>query len=260
MTDEQRTPGPRREQGTFTVATYNVHRWLAPDRTEAPERAVRVIRELDADIVALQEVALLHDRGLGEEFANLDDYRHDEPTHTDALLAQATGMEVVPGPTMLRDNTSYGNCLLTRAPVLEVRRHDLSYDGREPRGVLDVDLSLNGGVLRVMATHFGLNPAERHNQATQLVSLLEQRPERDVILMGDFNQWFPWWGSLRPLTDWFESSPYHRTFPTCWPLLPLDRIWVHPFRRLMSIGPHRSRASRRASDHLPVKAVVQHRP
>jgi endonuclease/exonuclease/phosphatase family metal-dependent hydrolase len=39
-------------------------------------------------------------------------------------------------------------------------------------------------------------------------------------------------------------------------LLALDRIWVHPAAAVVSQWVHRSPLSRRASDHLPLGAVL----
>ena len=51
-------------QRTLRVCTYNIHKCKGLDRRTRPERIASVIAELDADIVALQEVA-----------TNSEDYR-----------------------------------------------------------------------------------------------------------------------------------------------------------------------------------------
>ena len=40
----------------FRVATYNIHKCKGLDQRVKPDRIVEVLREIDADIVALQEV------------------------------------------------------------------------------------------------------------------------------------------------------------------------------------------------------------
>jgi len=174
--------------------------------------------------------------------------------HTEARLAEATGMTVVSGPTMRRATASYGNLLLSRHPVVAVRRHDMSTHEREPRGALDVDLEVNGRCERVLVCHLGLNAAERTLQVHQLVELLRTPPGAPAILLGDLNQWFPWWGPARPLNALFGGHPLRRSFPARLPLLPLDRIFVRPGRRVQRVVAHRSRLARQASDHLPVYA------
>lgn len=230
------------------VATYNVHAWVGGDGRYDPQRCLAVLAELAPDVVGMQEVTLLDaDAGQG---APLEVRVH----HTEARLAGATGMTVVSGPTMRREAASFGNLLLSRYPVLAVRRHDISTRDREPRGVLDVTLDVHGQRERVLVCHLGLNAAERTRQVQQVVELLSQPPGAPAILLGDLNQWFPWWGPARPLNALFGGHPLRRSFPARMPLLPLDRIFVRPGRRVQRVVAHRSRLSRQASDHLPVYA------
>lgn len=236
----------RSDSGAIAVATFNVHRWIGADGVCNPMRGFRVINALQADVIGLQEVRLLYDQR--------------EPGTTEHLLASTTGMRVISGPTMLRRDVSYGNVLLTRRPVLDVRHHDLSVNDREPRGVLDVDIEWEGAPLRVLVTHLGLNPAERTGQARRLLELLAPpADDRVVALLGDLNQWFPWLGPLRKLHGWFGYHPVFRTFPSWLPVFPLDRILVQPNSRLVHIRVHRSREARVASDHLPLIAFISGR-
>jgi len=39
--------------------------------------------------------------------------------------------------------------------------------------------------------------------------------------------------------------------------MALDRLWVHPRRRLQKVEAHTSKLARIASDHLPLKAVIK---
>ena len=43
---------------SFKVASYNIHKAVGLDRRRDPDRVVAVLRELDADIIALQEADL----------------------------------------------------------------------------------------------------------------------------------------------------------------------------------------------------------
>lgn len=221
------------------IATYNLHGCVGLDGRYAPERILAVLRELDADVLALQEVQWNPDA----KGNLLDDYAH------------ALGCRVVPGPTLMRHTGHYGNALLTRLPVRNVRSIDLSVDGREPRGALDVVLEGPRGGLRVMTTHLGLLPAERRQQVKWLlVFLAEADVELPAALLGDINEWFLWGRPLRWLHRYFTPTPALATWPAPLPLLALDRIWVHPAGGLRSISAHRTPLARRASDHLPLCA------
>jgi endonuclease/exonuclease/phosphatase family metal-dependent hydrolase len=228
---------------SFRVATYNVHKCVGLDQRRDPVRIASVIRELDGDIVGLQEV---DNRFAGSpESAQMD------------FLARETGYEAVPGPTIKLLNGHYGNVLLTRWPVVKKREIDLCFTCREPRGALETILSVRGHEVRVIVTHLGLARAERRHQIAQLVgSLGENTSALVTILLGDLNEWLPLGSGLRPIHARLGRSRGLMSFPSWRPFLALDRIWVSPKEAIRNIRVHSTRLSRRASDHLPVVAEL----
>ncbi len=158
---------------------------------------------------------------------------------------------------MLRRDAHYGNLLLSRFPVISTSRHDISTPGREPRGVIDAELSVRGTRVRILATHLGLAMRERVQQMNALMRLLDNAPEADsdipTVLLGDFNEWRPFAPSLRRLERMFSDIAALRSFPSRLPLLAFDRVMVRGLK-LMSSDTHRQAPARHASDHLPVKA------
>jgi len=228
------------------VATYNIHRCIGSDGRHDAERVAGVIRELGADIVGLQEVDARYHVEDGDDQAE--------------YLAAATGMTAVSGPALVRHTGTYGNAVLTRWPVKEVRRVEIGVSGREPRAVLDVDIDVGGFDSRVVVTHFGLRPSERRLQAEMLVRMLGPSRDRCTIVLGDFNEWAPVSETLRRLRAELGPARGVRSFPSLLPALPLDRIWVRPASALVRLAAHRSRRATFASDHLPVVATVRIRP
>lgn len=228
---------PEHTPGRLAVATYNIHAGVGRDRRTNIPRLAAVIRELDADIIALQEV-------LGHDVLD--------------TLAEATGFHAVAGPTLLREGRHYGNAVLTALPLGQVECIDLSVPGREPRGAIDLHLATRESHLRLLITHLGLGPGERRHQIRRLMEQLEHGPRADItLLLGDLNEWLLWGRPMRWLTRWFTRTPAPATFPAFLPLLALDRIWVRPRPRLLSVTAHRSRLARLASDHLPLKAIIE---
>ncbi|MGH7789433.1 MAG: endonuclease/exonuclease/phosphatase family protein [Candidatus Binatia bacterium] len=226
----------------LTVASYNVHRCIGRDGRHDPGRVAKVLDELKADVIALQEV----------------DFRYHVRQGVDQLqyLAKATGFESVWGPVLYGARGQYGNGLLTRHEVLEVRGIDLSVPRYQRRGALDVDLRVDGRTLRIVAAHLGLGLKERQIQVRRLLTALAAHDGAPLILLGDFNEWRPPSGPLRRLHRRFGRTPGVRSFPSNFPLLALDRIWVQPRQALVALDVHNTSRARRASDHLPIKAVI----
>jgi endonuclease/exonuclease/phosphatase family metal-dependent hydrolase len=166
-------------------------------------------------------------------------------------------MQAIPGLTLARHDGPFGNALLTRRKVLAVRRLGFTYSRREPRNALDVDLEVAGETVRVIVTHLGLWPAERRYQVKRILELIRTTPvcER-IVVLGDINEWLPYGRPLRWMHALFGRSPAERSFPSRWPLVALDRVWVRPRHALLALKAHRTPLAVAASDHLPVKAIV----
>jgi endonuclease/exonuclease/phosphatase family metal-dependent hydrolase len=224
-------------EAPLRLATWNIHACVGRGGAFRPQRTARVLCELAGDVLALQEVEHHSVDGL-----DLLDY-----------FSSRTGLTGIAGPTLRRGARHYGNALLTRLPVLDVTRVDLSIEGREPRGALDVLLGWQSRRLQVIATHLGLSPIERRRQVRRLLARVETRQADVVVLMGDLNEWLLWGRPLRWLRGHFPPSPQPSTWPASAPLFALDRIWARPEPPL-HLDTHRSPLARIGSDHLPLKA------
>ena len=221
------------------VATYNIHAGIGRDGRFNAQRIARVINELGAEVIALHEV----ESNSGDLGAL-------------GVLAAETGLRALAGPTMLRGEATYGNALLTRCDVSGIERIDLSVPGREPRGALDVRLRCRGARFRVVATHLGLGRAERGRQVRLLMDRFDPADTLPTVLMGDMNEWILWSKPLRELHNRFGKTAAPATFPAFFPLFALDRLWVRPGNRLVSLYRHWTPLSRVASDHLPLIAEI----
>lgn len=223
------------------LATYNIHRCRGYDKKKDPARINAVLEQIDPDIVAFQEADYA---GTVEE---LD------------FVTGDVSLYQVAGPTITSGSSRYVNILISRYPPVAVRKINLSYPGREKRGALDVDIDCHGTVIRVMATHLGLKPAERRKQAEILLERIHDPAlSRDItILMGDMNEWFLWGRPHRLIHRYFGRSPAIATYPSRFPLFPLDKIWCHPPGRLNRVNKHDTSLARSASDHLPLTGCLR---
>jgi endonuclease/exonuclease/phosphatase family metal-dependent hydrolase len=222
-----------------TVATWNIHSAIGTDGRFAPERIGQVIKEMNADIVGLQEVPLG-----GSDWPDVLRF-----------LQAATGFHGVEGPTHCNPRRRFGNAVLSRYPIIASRSIDLSFGRCEPRGALDADIDCHGHPLRIIATHLGLRPGERRAQIKTLLEVFGTN-QMPMILMGDINEWLTWGRPLRMLESHFEAVPAPVTFPSRYPVFALDRIWISPRRRLVHVEVHVTALSRLASDHLPLIARI----
>jgi endonuclease/exonuclease/phosphatase family metal-dependent hydrolase len=236
------------------IATYNVHACVGRDGRYDPDRVAGVIRELNADVVALQEFTYPASVALD--------------TRAPVVLTTLDRYQCALGPTRHRTGPfagvqrtqtvteCFGNALLTRHPIVEVHRIDLSMESREARGALAATIDVDGTVLHVLATHLGLRIHERRFQVRQIVDYLDSVRTALVIVLGDFNDWLPGRSAAHVLDRRLGRPPRPATFPVSWPIVALDRVWVHPQRALRRVSVHATAAARLASDHLPVVAEI----
>ena len=229
----------------LTVATYNAHSWVGMDGRKDPQRTMRVLEDLEADMIALQEV-LLPAGGFGGF------------TLTD--LTRATGMEAIPGPTLRRADSDFGNVLLSMRPLRDVRLVDISVEGCEPRGAIMATVDIQSLSVSVMATHLGLRGHERRKQIRRLMREFPAPPERPLILMGDFNEWHLFSPGLAILNARFGRQSAAPSYPSFFPLLALDRILVSPRAAGGKIEAVKTSLTRIASDHLPVRGTARFQP
>ena len=223
------------------VASYNVHGCLGRDGRRDVARIVHILREIDADVVGLQEVESRHGRSEIDQAEN---------------LAAALGMACIEGPLLHHAKRGwYGNALLTRLEVQAVRRVLFDSCGVEARGAILCDLRAGDGTRwRVMTTHLDLRSRHRRRQFATLLDQLVPSPRAPTALLGDFNEW---WSRSRGLTELrrhAELPPSPPTFPAWLPALRLDRIAFSGCRLRGAVRRQFTPLTRRASDHLPIFA------
>jgi endonuclease/exonuclease/phosphatase family metal-dependent hydrolase len=225
-----------------TIATYNVHRWTGVNGRAAidPARAGFVISELDADVIALQEV--------------LRPYDKEDPL---PALCRALGLHFVFAATRVHKRGEQGNAILSRFPIESCSVLDISHSRIEKRGVLAAQFGGADNSLSVIATHLSLVDRTRSRQVHSLL----QHPELNsgpAVLLGDMNAWRKCKATQR-LEDQFsrhDNQKWPASFPAPRPVLALDRIYSTNVE-IRNVYSHSTPSSRRASDHLPIVAEVR---
>ena len=148
-----------------------------------------------------------------------------------------------------------GLSLVTETKIVEmtssqakwISRHDLQFE--------DIN---SGRRFYVFNTHFDHRAVVARKESSKLIlqKIDEIAGSNAVILMGDFNEWHRWGGTLRRLQKLFGPLPAPATFPSRYPLLALDRILVRPAGLLTAVKAFRGASAPIASDHLPLTAQV----
>ena len=227
-----------------TFASYNIHKAVGLDRRRDPDRILTILREIDADVVALQEV----DRRFGRRMTALplDAIRE----HTDYQ----------PVPLSLKPDSLgwHGNALLVRKGIELLDVAPVPLPTLEPRGAIRADLSIDGQRVRVVGMHLDLSGLRRRHQIRAVLGHLGDCGSTcPTVLMGDFNEWAVLGGCFREFGgDWQVLSP-GRSFPSRRPVAQLDRIVVSNEWNVLRSGVHHSPLAARGSDHLPVSAALE---
>jgi endonuclease/exonuclease/phosphatase family metal-dependent hydrolase len=237
-------PGGHDPALTISVASYNVHKCVGTDGLFDPQRILRVVLELDADIIALQEA----DQRFGSRKGLLD---------LEALKHEGGYRSVLDEGSRKLSHGWHGNVVLYRAgKVTGVDK--LTLPGFEPRGAVLVDFEVGGIPLRIIGAHLGLLHSSRSRQAEAILGAAHPVDDRAVILLGDTNEWRMGDRSALRLFDphLADVDMAIASFPSRFPLWPLDRVLTNRHVTVYEMFAVETERSRVASDHLPVKAVI----
>jgi endonuclease/exonuclease/phosphatase family metal-dependent hydrolase len=243
----RRSPPTLPPAGAFRLATYNVHRCIGMDGRQSVRRILRVLAEIDADLIALQEVS-----AVGANQAT--------------QLGLELGFHVLFCPTLHGDH-AYGHALLSRHPIKARLIGPLPLVSeapyKEPRGAIWAHLSIGTRSLHLFSTHLALGQSDRALQVDTLLGpgWIGALPvEEPLILCGDFN-FTPSGRNYRRITTRLRDAqlahdrgPVRMTFSTVCAVARLDHIFLSPHFTVLDVKSPRTHLTRVASDHYPLVA------
>jgi len=232
------------------ILTWNIHKGVGGvDRRYRLDRIAALIRHYEPDIALLQEVAEGWPKGRFEH--QLDELR-EQLDYPHVAFADEHRFQ----------RGGYGNAILSRFPLHDPHRIDLTIGWRKRRGALQARAILrDGGHQRTLVLHnlhLGLAGSERDQQLARFLAHEAKRvlhAETPSIIGGDFNDL---WGTLGQ--RFLEPAGYRRavasvsTFPAAMPLRPLDGLYFRGRAELKHGHVGRGELARVASDHLPLFA------
>ena len=185
----------------LTFASYNIHKAVGLDRRRDPDRILAVLREIDADVVALQEA----DRRFGDRASVLPLHAIEEHTHYHAV------------PLNQRPDSIgwHGNALLVRRGLEVLDAGIVPLPTLEPRGAIRADIAAGGQRFRVVGMHLDLSGLRRRQQIrTVLAHVTGCEGNCPTVMMGDLNEWAAHGGALREFhLPWRVLTP-GRSFPS----------------------------------------------
>jgi endonuclease/exonuclease/phosphatase family metal-dependent hydrolase len=237
------------EAQRIRVVTYNIHKCRGLDRRVSPARIAEVLRKLDADCIAMQEVVRAPGAPEGDQ--------------AQFIAAALQDYDVVFGRNRPLGRGDYGNATLSRLPIEYSENYNLTCGKLEPRGCLRTDIRLpNGQLLHFFNVHLGTSFTERRLQGTKLLSdsLLRNAAHTGPrLIVGDFNEWSRGLTSKSMAQEFKSVDPREhqrrsKTYPGIFPVLHLDHIYYDHALELKKFRLVRTARALIASDHLPMVA------
>jgi endonuclease/exonuclease/phosphatase family metal-dependent hydrolase len=233
------------------VMTYNIHGCVGADGVVNPDKIAAIIANLDADIVALQEVDISHPTR---------EYRNQAQ-----MIAGVLGVEHVYFPVELEGLRQFGLAVLSRFPIVGFDQFRLPnvYPLLNPRrrGALRTRLETPVGPINLINTHLSLFRLERRLQMNALMA-------GDEFTAGPANEPLVFCGDLnsgpssetykqvsRLLTDVQTASnkaPVEATFHAKSPFFRIDHIFVSSHFTPLKTEVRKTADTAAASDHLPL--------
>lgn len=240
------------------ILSYNIHKGFTIGNRDYILEQIRIaLRQTGADILFLQEVIGGH-----------HDKKHLIPDWKTAIqfeyLADSVWPHFAYGKNAIYPDGHHGNAILSRFPIKHWENFNISTNRFEQRGLLKATITIPGTdkEIDLANTHLDLTQKGRNKQVTRIIEKTQTNSNRPLILVGDFNDW------NRKISFQLEKylgvhevfkamhGSYPLTFPSFYPMLPLDRIFIknlYPLEAQILNDPH----WRNLSDHLPLYSVIE---
>ncbi len=222
------------------IASYNIRKSVGLDWKRDSARILEVLREIDADIIALQEA----DKRLGERPGTL----------SESGLKTKLGYQFADLDMNAVSHGWHGNAILYRAPFKLISCERIEIPNLEPRGAIcGTFTSASGSKFSLIGTHLSLLGRMRASQVEFLSRIIKSNAVKTpAIIAGDFNEWHPKGKAYRAVGDGFEIITPGPSFHSSKPVAALDRFVISDDLVVVNSHVHTTALSKKASDHLPI--------
>ncbi|MDR3110879.1 MAG: endonuclease/exonuclease/phosphatase family protein [Planctomycetaceae bacterium] len=157
------------------VVAYNVHHCEGTDGKLDVERTASVMKRLNPDLIAVQEI-------------DVNTRRTDKQNQAE-LLAKSLGMKFAFGKAIDYQGGEYGILILSKFPIVEQKMVLLPPKAQqEQRGVLVANIKLSDSkTIRFACTHLSVASAEERQVQVEKINELLLDEKIPTIIAGDFN-------------------------------------------------------------------------
>ncbi len=235
------------------ILSYNIHKGFTIGNTDfILNKMKQAIREVDADILFLQEVQGHH----SDTSFQIPDWKTAAQFE---YLADSLWPHFAYGKNAIYTEGHHGNAILSKFPIMDWMNVDISTNRFEQRGFLKAKIEIPEieKELILMNTHLNLTQAGRNKQIRVIIDDLKKEADNAWVFLGDFNDWNKKIAKqvqeelkVKEAFD-FLHGHYPATFPSFLPVLSLDRIFFNGVKAIkaevLDFGHWRS-----LSDHLPL--------
>lgn len=213
------------------VLTYNIHKGFSTLKRHFVLDAIKeAIQSTGSQMVFLQEVIGENDR----HSRRLDDWPLVPQLE---YLADTVWPHFAYGKNSVYTDGHHGNAILSSFPFTSYENIDISNSRREQRGLLHATTTPLGEdrpELHLICVHLDIFQKGRRPQYERIIQRIEEHVPHDapLIIAGDFNDW------RQDASDILEDAlgmveahrclhgRHARSFPSHFPILRLDRIYV----------------------------------
>lgn len=230
----------QKEIQTFKIASYNVRNAKGMDNVTDFDRIAKVINDMDAHAVAIQELDSATERS--NSLVVLDE------------LAKRTNMYASFNGSIEYRGGKYGNGILTKEKPLS--KEGIALPGKEEmRSLLIVELE----DFVLCCTHLSLTEADRQTSINLIKEHTAKYESKPVFLAGDLNA-KPESSEIKDLSSsWVPLSNFNQpTFPSDNPDRTIDYIFLKPNSKFKhKVIDAKVVEEPMASDHRPLWAEVE---
>lgn len=245
---------------TLKILSYNIHYEVGMDGKRDIQRIVDVIKDLQPDIVGLQEVS---DQLMTDSLARLTGLTGVFGVSTDVEPPNLYHLLGIPVPEA---QLHYGDAILCKLPFSYVGNQSIPSASSSRYEAMAIDIEIGSSdQIRFINTHFDyletIGSKEARKAAIEVIEgtfLTPQKQEIPAILTGDLNA-TPESAPLRLLEayGWVtKKEPKLFTVPVKEPIKQIDYVLVRPqkYWKIKSIEVIDEPV---ASDHLPILMTVE---